>query len=207
MYLMLTQLPTKLHNDILKVSTIRFATYYPHYKEKREIIKCTFSFFLFQLKPELISLPGDLFDYVIKSTIYYLHYKDKLKMIESMYNSFLFWQLSKLLSSADTSSNCIVKVMRLLQDMPSIIWFVTYHLYHKNKFVGNLTQNYAGNVEPGQVAIAKKREPPRTLLIHTTHATMSFYFRLTYSLYFLYLFQALSLYFSLTLFEIYPTTS
>lgn len=65
-------------HDMPKISTNRFTTYYPHYKEKPEIIEAIYNLFPFRPPPKLVSLPGVLFDCFVKViAIYHPHYKDK----------------------------------------------------------------------------------------------------------------------------------
>ncbi len=80
---MLIQLPTKLLYVVSKSSINHFVAYHLHYKE---ILKYAYDPF-FQPLPQLLSLLGDLLDYIGKFAIYHLYYKEKLVMTEFEYNS------------------------------------------------------------------------------------------------------------------------
>ena len=86
------QFPTKLHDDILKVSTNHFAAYHSHYK-KQPKIKEYIQLFFFRSPSKQILSSGALSNFIIKVIkplyvvlkantncfiTYYLHYKDIL---------------------------------------------------------------------------------------------------------------------------------
>ena len=63
-----------------------------------------------------------------------------------------------------SSSDCIVKLMKLLHDVleESITRFATYHPHYKDKRVGNPSRTLARVARPSPVS--KNREPSRTSL-------------------------------------------
>ena len=68
----------------------------------------------------MISLSGNLFDYISKFTTYHPHYKEKLEMKKFIYDRFSLRPPPKLLSLPNILYNCVVK-------------FATYHPHYKKK--------------------------------------------------------------------------
>ena len=75
---MLTQFPTKLHDNVPKASTTLFAIYHLHYKGKPRITESAHDSLLFWPSSKLLLPPNALSDSIIKFAIYHLHYKDIL---------------------------------------------------------------------------------------------------------------------------------
>ena len=129
---------------------------------------------------------------------HHLHYKEKPEMTESTYKTSVFRPLPQLISPPVTSSNYIVKIMKLLYNMPeiSITRFVIYHPYYKDKLrnptrtlvcianylyficsLDNILTPPACTTKPGLVI--KKREPLRTSLYLLSHQPPSLLLSLT----------------------------
>lgn len=76
--LILTYLPTKVLNDnMLELSTNRFATYLLHYKKIPGMTKCVYNLLFLQSLLKQSFLLGDLSNCIIKFATYHLQYNNK----------------------------------------------------------------------------------------------------------------------------------
>ena len=134
--IMLTQFPTKLHDDVPKASTTSFATYHPHYKEKPGMTESAHDPFLLWPSPKLLLPPDALSDSIVKFATYHPHYKDIL------------------VSNPTRTFVCAASCLYFGYWLGSLGNLLTASLFARD--------GGACTAEPGLVT--KKGEPPRTSL-------------------------------------------
>lgn len=76
------------------------------------------------------------FDFKHWFTTYHSHYKEKPEMKEFAYNLPIFWSPYKLSSLVTTSSDHIIKILKLSNDIQDVgnHLFIIQHLYYKKNF-------------------------------------------------------------------------